>query len=463
MAQLYEHKLPEYVFTEKLGQGTYATVFKAYHKTGARRVVAIKCIAKSSLTKSATENLLTEIAILKRIKNEHIVELIDFQWNQQYIYLIMEYCSGGDLHRYIRANKRLRESIVRKFLQQLAKALRVLQEHNIAHMDLKPQNILLSSVRNPSLKLADFGFAQYLRSGDFASSLRGSPLYMAPEMLLSDHYDNKVDLWSVGIIMYECLFGTAPYASPTFEEVAAKIRTDKPIQLPEGKTVSDSCTDLLLKLLQRNPKQRISFEDFFAHPFVDLEHVPSAETLKKGASLIQQAVAKDGQGRQREALTLYCQGLQYLLPVLQNETDVEKWKSLQAKVSEYLQRAETLKSLLKSKEVIVIEDDSRGGGTEFEDVCDKYPPLQSALLLVNTAKKLAVSNRLEDALKTYQDALDIVIPFMNKCKPEEREVLRAEAEKWLEAAELVKSYMTMQTMDVDRTAPTRPESSCTIQ
>ncbi|CAN8011128.1 unnamed protein product [Ixodes pacificus] len=163
MAQLYDHKLPEYVFTEKLGQGTYATVFKAYHKMGARRVVAIKCISKSSLTKSATENLLTEIAILKKIKNEHIVELIDFQWNQHFIYLIMEYCSGGDLHRYIRANKRLRESIVRKFLQQLAKALQVLQEHNIAHMDLKPQNILLSSVRTPLLKLAgqshDFGIS----------------------------------------------------------------------------------------------------------------------------------------------------------------------------------------------------------------------------------------------------------------------------------------------------------------
>ncbi|KAK8762583.1 hypothetical protein V5799_026150 [Amblyomma americanum] len=443
MAQLYEHKLPEYIFTEKLGQGTYATVFKAYHKTGARRVVAIKCISKSSLTKQATDNLLTEIAILKKIKNEHIVELIDFQWNQQFIYLIMEYCSGGDLHRYIRANKRLRESIVRKFLQQLAKALQVLQEHKIAHMDLKPQNILLSSVRNPSLKLADFGFAQYLQSGDLASSLRGSPLYMAPEMLLSDHYDNKVDLWSVGIIMYECLFGNAPYASPTFEEVAAKIRTDKPIQLPQGATVSDCCADLLLKLLQRNPEKRIGFEEFFAHPFVDLEHVPSAETLKKGVALIKQAVAKDSQGCQREALNLYCQGLQYLLPVLQicrthrtnalldmgcheDETDLEKWKSLQAKVSEYLQRAETLKSALKSREAIVIDDDSHGGGTEFEDICDRYPPLQSALLLVNTAKKLAVANRLKDALKTYQDALDIVIPFMAQCRPDEKEVLRAE-------------------------------------
>ncbi|CAN8004883.1 unnamed protein product, partial [Ixodes hexagonus] len=397
MAQLYDHKLPEYVFTEKLGQGTYATVFKAYHKTGARRVVAIKCISKSSLTKSATENLLTEIAILKKIKNEHIVELIDFQWNQHFIYLIMEYCSGGDLHRYIRTNKRLRESIVRKFLQQLAKALQVLQEHNIAHMDLKPQNILLSSVRTPILKLADFGFAQYLRAGDFASSLRGSPLYMAPEMLLSDHYDNKVDLWSVGIIMYECLFGSAPYSSPTFEEKLKKIAHDilsRLVQLPEGMAVSDSCADLLLRLLERDPDKRINFEEFFTHPFVDLEHLPSQESFDKGACndcflrLIQRAVAKDGEGSLREALHLYCLGLQYLLPVLQTETDLEKWKALQAKVSEYLQRAEVLKSTLKSKEVLFIEDGRHGGANEFEDLCDRYPPLQTALLLVNAAKKL---------------------------------------------------------------------------
>ncbi|KAK8779073.1 hypothetical protein V5799_019586 [Amblyomma americanum] len=141
----------------------------------------------------------------------------------------------------------------------------------------------------------------------------------------------------------------------------------------------------------------------------------------------------------------------------------EKFSALFVMVSEYLQRAETLKSALKSREAIVIDDDSHGGGTEFEDICDRYPPLQSALLLVNTAKKLAVANRLKDALKTYQDALDIVIPFMAQCRPDEKEVLRAEVKKWLEAAELVKSYMAMQSMEVERVVPVKSEQSCTIQ
>merc|ERR1712012_1254050 len=97
-------RLAGYVFTEKLGSGTYATVYKAFKQCGSREVVAIKCIEKSSLNKASTENLLTEIQLLKTLKHEHIVELKDFQWDDVYIYLIMEFCSGGDLSKLIRTN-----------------------------------------------------------------------------------------------------------------------------------------------------------------------------------------------------------------------------------------------------------------------------------------------------------------------------------------------------------------------
>ena len=86
-------------------------------------------------------------------------------------------------------------------------------------MDLKPSNILLSSPRKPVLKLADFGFAQHFSDEETATKIKGSPLYMAPEMLLKRKYDAKVDIWSVGIILYEALFGKAPYKSETIEEV----------------------------------------------------------------------------------------------------------------------------------------------------------------------------------------------------------------------------------------------------
>jgi serine/threonine protein kinase len=109
---------------------------------------------------------------------------------------MMEYCGGGDLSRYIKTHQRLPEKICRRFLQQLGAALKFLRQQDIAHMDLKPQNILLSlnspKILGPVLKLADFGFAQYFTSEETKHALRGSPLYMAPEMVLDRKYDAKV-------------------------------------------------------------------------------------------------------------------------------------------------------------------------------------------------------------------------------------------------------------------------------
>ncbi|CAF87533.1 unnamed protein product, partial [Tetraodon nigroviridis] len=108
-----------------------------------REVVAVKVVAKKSLNKASTENLLTEIEILKSVRHPHIVQLKDFQWDAENIYLILEWCSGGDLSRFIRSRRILPERVARRFLQQIACALQFLHERNISHLDLKPQNILL--------------------------------------------------------------------------------------------------------------------------------------------------------------------------------------------------------------------------------------------------------------------------------------------------------------------------------
>ena len=195
-------QLRDFTVERRLGVGTYAAVYKAHAKHNPADVCAIKCIRKNGLNKSSTENLLREIQILKQIKHDYVVQLRDFQWDDTYIYLIMEYCPGGDLSTFIKSRRTIPERYVRRFVQQIACALKHLHASGIAHMDLKPQNILLTSVNNPSLKLADFGFAQYMREDKVSKSLRGSPLYMAPEILKCKVYDSKVDLWSVGVILH---------------------------------------------------------------------------------------------------------------------------------------------------------------------------------------------------------------------------------------------------------------------
>uniref|UniRef100_A0A8D2KT87 Serine/threonine-protein kinase ULK3 n=1 Tax=Varanus komodoensis TaxID=61221 RepID=A0A8D2KT87_VARKO len=348
-------QLEDFILTERLGSGTYATVFKAYRKKNAREVVAIKCVSKKNLNKASVENLLTEIEILKTVRHPHIVELKDFQWDKEYIYLIMEFCAGGDLSRFIHARRILPEKVARIFLQQLACALKFLHDKNISHLDLKPQNILLSSLDKPHLKLADFGFAQHMSPRDEKHVLRGSPLYMAPEMVCSRQYDARVDLWSVGVILYETLFGQPPFASKSFLELEEKIRSNQPIELPSRPRLSLECRDLLQGLLKRDPKQRLSFQAFFTHPFVDMEHMPSARSLDKATSLVSEAVKKDQEGEAAAALSLYSSALEYFVPALQYETEAHRKEALRSKVNEYVSRAEQLKALVASSNRALLE------------------------------------------------------------------------------------------------------------
>uniref|UniRef100_I3J457 Serine/threonine-protein kinase ULK3 n=1 Tax=Oreochromis niloticus TaxID=8128 RepID=I3J457_ORENI len=378
-------KLSDFILTERLGSGTYATVYKAYRKGNSREVVAVKVVGKKTLNKASTENLLTEIEILKTVRHPHIVQLKDFQWDAENIYLILEWCSGGDLSRFIRSRRILPESVARRFLQQIACALQFLHERNISHLDLKPQNILLSgSILKLHWKLSNFGFAQYMSPWDEQSVLRGSPLYMAPEMVCRRQYDSRVDLWSVGVILYEAMFGRAPFASKSYAELEEKIRSNQPIELPPGARVSKDCRDLLLRLLERNPDARITFAEFFTHPFVDMEHMPSAESIVKAKELVLQAVQKDQEGERSAALSLYCSALEHFVPAIYYETNCQRKEALRQKVRQYVSRAEELKALVASDNRLSFEQ-ARTSRDILREMSKDQPRLLAALEMASTA------------------------------------------------------------------------------
>lgn len=411
-------------------------------------MVAIKCVEKSSLTKSATENLLTEIGLLKKLKHEYVVEMKDFQWDDQYIFIIMEYCSGGDLSKFIRLSRTLPEVIVRRFLQQLAQALHYLRTQNVCHMDLKPQNILLSSEKDPVLKLADFGFAQYLRSEEDAKSLRGSPLYMAPEMLLSQSYDARVDLWSVGIILYECLFGHAPYSSKSFTELVEKLKNPRPIELPYGVNISSSCRDLLTRLLKRDPDLRLSYDDFFQHEFLDLEHAPSSLCYPKAVKLFIDAVKFDQIKDYPHALRAYREALQYFVAAIQFEKNATKKEMMRQRAKEYLERAEYLRKQVRLKQLSA----TANGQSSYQDLVkmsNDLPQLQSALVVARAAEQSEEKDRLEEALQKYQLALEALLPILaDEPKGRRRELLSIQVQKWISNAESLQSFMSMKALPV---------------
>ncbi|KAI5639328.1 protein kinase domain-containing protein [Phthorimaea operculella] len=341
-------KIDGYVVTEKLGSGSYSTVYKAYTKVGARTTVAIKCVDKSRVkhSGSAIDNLITEIRLLKTLSHPHIVQMREFTWDDRNIYIIMEYCCGGDLSKYIHKAGRVPEKKVLYFLQQLASALKFLREKGVVHMDLKPHNLLLHKDNGKYiLKVADFGFAQHM-SEETKQCIRGSPLYMAPEMLCGE-YDARVDIWSVGVIMYECLFGRAPYSSNTFKELVEKIQKRAPVEIPRNSSISPGCLDLLTRLLQHDPNKRISYEEFFAHEYLDLEHMPSKENYEKAVTLIKQAIDLDSMGKLPEAFEAYRDSLLYLVPAVSCESDPVRKSALTAKLTKYMERAEEIKQYLR--------------------------------------------------------------------------------------------------------------------
>ncbi|KIM41275.1 hypothetical protein M413DRAFT_445312 [Hebeloma cylindrosporum] len=303
-----------YVIVGDIGKGSFATVYKGYHEE-TRHQVAIKAVKRDNLSTKLFENLQSEIQILKSLSHRHITRLIDIVRAEKHIYLIMEYCAGGDLTNYIKKRGRvegleyvpapgaalqyyphprtggLDEIAVRSFLRQLARALKFLRHRNLIHRDIKPQNLLLNPASPeelarghplgvPILKVADFGFARSLPNAMMAETLCGSPLYMAPEILRYEKYDAKADLWSVGAVLYEMSVGKAPFRAQNHIEQLKRIESSKGVKFPDedpsslaGKNggggsadlpVPNDIKSLVRALLKRNPAERASFEEFFS-------------------------------------------------------------------------------------------------------------------------------------------------------------------------------------------------------
>ena len=168
-----------YVLERRIGKGQFGEVFKGYNKkTG--QDIAVKCVRRKSLTGKFTELLENEIKVLRWCNNANIVKLYDIKKTSNNFYLILEYCNEGDLSEYIKAKKLLTEEEAVEFLLQIFNAFKDLVKAKIMHRDFKLANILK---HNGNIKIADFGFSKLLGQADWAQTMLGSPLNMAPEVL----------------------------------------------------------------------------------------------------------------------------------------------------------------------------------------------------------------------------------------------------------------------------------------
>ncbi|KAK3726845.1 hypothetical protein QZH41_016724 [Actinostola sp. cb2023] len=200
--------LDDFDIGKPLGKGKFGNVYLAREKKS-KFVVALKVLFKSQLQKSNVEHQLRrEIEIQSHLKHPHILRLYGYFYDTTRVYLILEYAPNGELYKHLTASERFGEKETAKYIYQLAGALEYCHRLKVIHRDIKPENLLLNSLGD--IKIADFGWSVHAPSSK-RSTLCGTLDYLPPEMVEGKMHDEKVDLWSLGILCYEFLVGKPPF------------------------------------------------------------------------------------------------------------------------------------------------------------------------------------------------------------------------------------------------------------
>mmetsp|Transcript_32581 Transcript_32581/g.81655 ORF Transcript_32581/g.81655 Transcript_32581/m.81655 type:complete len:300 (-) Transcript_32581:316-1215(-) len=257
-----------YSFGEELGRGEFSRVRQCVHRNSGKRY-AVKIIDKND-----TENkrIRTEIEILKQVDHEHIIRLEEVYETDTKLYLIMELVTGGELFNSIVRLGSYTEGDAALLVRNIVSAVAYLHDLNIAHRDLKPTNLLLSTKDTlTDVKIADFGLSKILGDDAIMQTACGTPIYVAPEILNGDPYDKEVDMWSVGIIMYILLCGFPPFyddgnnMGKLFEQI---IEGEYSYPDEYWAHISEDAKDLIDHLLMVDPAQRFTAKQCLEHRWV---------------------------------------------------------------------------------------------------------------------------------------------------------------------------------------------------
>lgn len=243
---------------EVIGSGQYGKVYKA-HCLKTYKIYAIKSIKIAFLQKLKLEHMVqNEAKTLKNITSPYIVRFFELRNTLTHYYFIYEYCNGGTLETFLRRSlNKLSESDILHLFLQLLTAFKTLYSVQVVHRDIKPSNLLF---HDGIIKVADFGFCKTLASQEeLMDTMVGSPLYMAPELLKGKPYGTKADVWSLGVVIYQMVYGKVPFDDKSLVLLIQKMEREE-VQF-EGK--EGFLIGILKKMLVKNPDYRIDWPGVF--------------------------------------------------------------------------------------------------------------------------------------------------------------------------------------------------------
>nr|XP_048282958.1 aurora kinase C [Myodes glareolus] len=245
-----------------LGKGKFGNVYLARLKEN-HFIVALKVLFKSQIEKEGLEHQLRrEVEIQAHLQHPNILRLYNYFHDARRVYLILEYAPRGELYKELQRNRVLDEQRTATIIEELADALTYCHKKKVIHRDIKPENLLLGL--RGEVKIADFGWSVHTPSLR-RKTMCGTLDYLPPEMIEGRTYDEKVDLWCIGVLCYELLVGNPPFESSTHNETYKRILK---VDLRFPQSVPVGAQDLISKLLRYHPSERLNLDQILKHRWV---------------------------------------------------------------------------------------------------------------------------------------------------------------------------------------------------
>ena len=256
---------PVYNLKKEIGHGSFGRVYRG-EDPKTKELYAIKRVDKRQLQQSQylEKAFWKEVEIMRKIQSPYSVKLYNVLPSLHYFNMVEELCDGDLYTELMKRQNGFSTEEVRRIMIQLNDAFAQMQKHKIVHRDLKVQNVFIKYTKRPEfdVKLGDYGFSKEL-SDDITATKLGTPITMAPEILMNRAYTSKVDLWSIGVIIYHLLFKDLPFKGRNEGMILQNIQHNN---IPRNPT-DQLLNDLIHRLLVVDPRERITWKDYFAHPF----------------------------------------------------------------------------------------------------------------------------------------------------------------------------------------------------